>query len=84
MQRPPRPVGHVVQVPQETKDLITGLSKNITRAERELYDAIEAERLALRVTTAAAAELLGISKPTLDRRLAARRAEREQEGGGES
>lgn len=84
MQRPPRPVGHVVQVPQETKDRITKLRDEITRAERALYDTIEAERLALRITTGAAAELLEISKPTLDRRLAARRAERQREDGGEA
>lgn len=83
MQRPPRPVGHVVQVKQETKDRITGLKEDLARAERALYDGIDDERQALRITTAAAAELLGISKPTLDRRLAARRAEREREAGGE-
>lgn len=86
MPRPPRPVGHVVQVSEQTRALIAQRAEAIAQAERELLDTIDAERDALRLTIDAAAEILDVSVPTLNRRLKRRRDERGRtdEGGGEA
>lgn len=86
MPRPPRPVGHVVQVSEQTKALIAQRAEAIAKAERALLDTIDAEREALRLTIDAAAEILDVSVPTLNRRLKRRRDERAQaaKDGGEA